>query len=89
MDHAGNIVIADTQDNRVRVIAATTGTFYSVPMTAGDIYTIAGNGTGEFSGDGGPATSAELGAPDGVAVDTAGNLVISDALNMRLRLITG
>ena len=41
-------------------------------MTAGDIYTVAGNGTTGFSGDGGPATSAELDSPRGVTVDSAG-----------------
>ena len=52
--------------------AGATGTFYGQSMTAGDIYTIAGNGTAGYSGDGGPATSAELDYPDGVAVDAAG-----------------
>ncbi len=72
MDAAGNLVIADTGNNRVRVVAASTGTFYGQAMTAGDIYTVAGNGTSGFSGDGGPATSAELTSPPGVAVDAAG-----------------
>ncbi len=40
------------------MVAASTGTFYGQPMTAGDIYTIAGNGTAGYTGDGGPATSA-------------------------------
>ncbi len=78
LDGAGNLVFTDTGNNRVRVVAASTGTFYGQAMTAGDIYTIAGDGTGGFSGDGGPATSAELNAPVAVAVDGAGNLVIVD-----------
>ena len=57
-------------------------------MTAGDIYTVAGNGTGGYSGDGGPATSAELAGPAGVAVDGSGNLVIADAFNNRIRAVT-
>ena len=65
---------------------ARTGTFYAKPMTAGDIYTIAGNGTIESSGDGGPATAAELLAPEGVAVDGAGNVVIADSSNSRIRV---
>ena len=66
VDSAGNLVIADTNNNRVRVVAASTGTFYGQAMTAGDIYTIAGDGTAGYSGDGGPATTAELNSPSGV-----------------------
>ena len=87
MDGAGNLLIADTGNNRVRVVAASTGTFYGQAMTAGDIYTVAGDGTGGFSGDGGPATSAELDYPAGVAVDGAGNLVIADTGNNRVRVV--
>jgi hypothetical protein len=49
-------VIADYRNNRVRVLAATTGTFYGQAMTAGDLYTVAGGGAGGL-GDGGPATA--------------------------------
>jgi hypothetical protein len=87
VDAAGNLLIADTGNDRVRVVAATTGTFYGQAMTAGDIYTIAGNGTYGFSGDGGPATAAELDFPEGVAVDSAGNVVITDAGNKRVRVV--
>ncbi len=62
---AGNLVIADTCNDRVRVVAASTGTFYGQAMTAGDIYTIAGDGGDGIAGDGGPATSAEPGLPTG------------------------
>ena len=87
VDGSGNLVIADAANNRVRVVAENSGTFYGVAMTAGDIYTVAGNGTGDYSGDGGPATSAELFDPAGVAVDGSGNLVIADALNWRVRVV--
>jgi hypothetical protein len=86
VDGSGNLVIADSMNNRVRVVAGSTGTFYGKPMTAGDIYTIAGNGTIQSSGDGGPATAAELLAPEGVAVDGAGNVVIADTDNSRIRV---
>ncbi len=86
VDGSGNLVIADSMNNRVRVVAAGTGTFYTKPMTAGDIYTIAGNGTIRFSGDGGPATAAELLAPEGVAVDKAGNVVLADTSNNQIRV---
>jgi sugar lactone lactonase YvrE len=52
------------------------------------ISTVAGNGTRDFSGDGGPATSAQLHYPAGVAVDTAGNLFIADYSNERVRKVT-
>jgi secreted PhoX family phosphatase len=89
VDGAGNLVIADDGNGRIRVVAASTGTFYGQAMTGGDIYTVAGNGTGGFSGDGGPATSAELSQLGGVAVDGAGNLLIADTYNHRIRVVTG
>jgi secreted PhoX family phosphatase len=87
VDGAGNLVIADTRNNRVRVVAASSGTFYGQAMTAGDIYTVAGTGLRAFSGDGGPATSADLHWPEWVAVDGAGNLVIADTRNNRVRVV--
>jgi uncharacterized protein (TIGR03437 family) len=50
---------------------------------AGVITTVAGNGTGGVSGDGGPATAAQLAFPQGVAVDAAGNIFIADFLSIR------
>ena len=44
VDSAGNVAIADLSNNRVRVVAAKTGTFYGLAMTAGNIYTVAGDG---------------------------------------------
>jgi secreted PhoX family phosphatase len=89
VDSAGNLVIADAYNNRVRVVAASTGTFYGQAMTAGDIYTVAGDGGGGFSGDGGPATSAEISGPESVAVDSVGDLLIADTGNYRIREVTG
>src|SRR6266700_4029151 len=85
-DPSGNLVIADSFDNRVRVVAAASGTFYGVAMSGGDIYTVAGNGTAAFAGDGGPATAAELFFPNATIVDGAGNLVIADFYNNRARV---
>jgi hypothetical protein len=87
VDGNGNLVIADTGNDRIRVVAATTGTFYGQAMTAGDIYTVAGSDLEGFGGDGGPATSARMGFPMGVTVDPAGNLVIADTGNDRLRVV--
>ena len=79
-------MIADGANNRVRVVAATSGTFYAQAMTAGDIYTVAGNGTGGFSGDGGPALNAGLNRPQGVAVDAVGDLLVVDAGSNRIQV---
>ncbi|MGH3159641.1 MAG: hypothetical protein ACRDNF_24135 [Streptosporangiaceae bacterium] len=86
LDGAGNLVFADLGNDRIRVVAERTGTFYGQAMTAGDVYTVAGNGTAAFSGDGGPATSAEV-QPFDVTVDGAGNLVIADTNNTRIRVV--
>jgi trimeric autotransporter adhesin len=88
LDPAGNLIVADIFDNRIRAVAATTGTFYGKHMTAGDIYTVAGDGTFGFSGDGGPATSAALGYPDAIAVNGA-SLVFADQGTSRIRQVTG
>ena len=89
LDPAGNLVIAGTENSRIRVVAATTATFYGQAMTAGNIHTVAGNGGTGFSGDGGPATSASLSDPTGVAVNAAGDPVIPDTSNDRIRMVTG
>ena len=88
-DAAGNLAIADGRNNRVRVVAASTGTFYGQAMTAGDIYTVAGNGHAGFSRDGDPAATAELDSPFGVAAGAAGALLIGDSGNNRVRSVTG
>jgi uncharacterized repeat protein (TIGR02543 family) len=87
IDAYGNVVVSDTANDRIRVVAATSGTNYGVSMTAGDIYTVAGTGTAGYSGDGGPASSAEIHDTYGVAVDAIGNLIISDAWNYRIRVV--
>jgi trimeric autotransporter adhesin len=87
VDHSGNLVIADSYNDRVRVLAGSTGTFYGQPMTAGDVYTIVGTGTGGFSGDGGPAIDAEIYWPASLAVTPSGGLVIDDYNNERDRYV--
>ena len=76
-DPAGNLYIADLYNHRIRKVSD------------GTITTIAGTGTASFSGDGGPAISAALSYPDGVALDSAGNLYISDSGNNRIRKVSG
>lgn len=89
LDAAGDLYISDDYTNVVREIPAASGTQWGRAMTANDIYTIAGNpavaGTGGSSGDGGPATSAELNGPSGLGVDAAGDLYIGDTFNNRLQ----
>jgi hypothetical protein len=87
VDRSGNILVGDTGNSVIRVVAGTSGTFYGQAMTAGDIYTIAGNGAAGYSGDGGPATAAELGAPWGATVDGAGNVLVTDPGNSRVRVV--
>jgi hypothetical protein len=89
LDHHGNLVIGNGHNDRVRVVAESTGMFYGQPMTAGDIYTVAGNGQRGYSGDGGPATGAGLYSPYSVLPETGGGLAISDSANNRIREVTG
>ncbi len=93
VDAAGNLLIADQGNQRIRLIAVTTCVsacpYGLASTTAGDIYTVAGNGTPGYSGDGGPARSAALANPQGVAVDASGNLLIADTGNQRTRLVAG
>lgn len=77
IDSAGNLYVVDGGDSRVRKIDSATGT----------ITNYAGNGTFAFSGDGGPATSTSLNVPQGLAVDTAGDLYIADGFNGRIRKV--
>ena len=53
------------------------------------IYTVAGNGTAGYSGDGGAATAAQLNYPGGVAVDASGNLYIAEVNGNRIRKVSG
>jgi hypothetical protein len=86
VDRNGNVLLIESlpaQAARIRVVAASTGTFYGQAMTAGDIYTVAGTGTPGYSGDGGPATAAQI-SPQGIATDLGGNLVIADTSRIRV-----
>ena len=78
VDAVGNIYFTDTDNQRIRKVAVSTGI----------ITTVAGTGTPGYSGDGEPATSAELNSPFGIAVDAAGNIYFADYFNNRVRKVT-
>ncbi len=78
LDASGNLYIADFSNNRIRKVA-----------TNGTISTYAGTGVQGFSGDGGPAASAELSRPSRDWIDANGNLLFTDPGNSRVRKITG
>ena len=78
VDSAGNIYIADTDNDLIREVNASTGI----------ITTVAGNGGTGYDGDGGPATQFAIWGPSDVVVDASGNLYIADLENTRVRKVT-
>ncbi len=102
VDPSGNLYIADTTDNMMAMVAATSCSS-SCPLglsstTAGDIYALAGTGTAcsthtpagcDYSSGGvaQPASTAELDAPGGVAVDPSGNLYIADSTDQMVAMV--
>jgi trimeric autotransporter adhesin len=77
VDALGNIYIADTYDNRIRMVTTSTGI----------ITTVAGTGVDVYSGDRGQATSAQMSNPHGIAVDASGNIYIADSYDHRIRMV--
>lgn len=77
LDASGNLYISDVFNHVIRKVTP-----------GGTISTVAGNGSYGYSGDGGPATSAQLNTPQGVAVDASGNLYIADYSNYVIRKVT-
>lgn len=75
-DQLGSLFISDRDNNRIRKVDPT-----------GVISTVAGDGVLGYGGDGGPAIRAGLSQPLGIALDTAGNLLIADSGNERVRLV--
>ena len=76
VDSSGNYYIADTLNNRIREVSG------------GTITTVAGHGEANYSGDNGPATSATLNSPEGVALDASGDIFIADSLNRMVREVS-
>ena len=79
VDAKGNIYIADSDNRIIRMVDKSTGIITRVAGIAGS--------TG-YSGDGGPATSAKLGYPAGVAVDLQGNVYIADPINQIIQMVS-
>jgi uncharacterized protein (TIGR03437 family) len=77
VDAAGNLFITDNRNNVIRKVD-----------TKGIITTVAGNGKPGESGDGGPALSAQMFSPYGIAVDSAGRIFFADQSNSRVRVLT-
>lgn len=73
----GALFIADSKNNKIRRVSKD-----------GVITTVAGNGTGGYSGDGGPAINAQLNLPNGVLFDSLGNMYIADSFNNRIRRVS-
>jgi fibronectin type 3 domain-containing protein len=78
VDAAGNLYIADMNNNRIRMVDAQTGI----------ISTVAGNGGSGSSGDGGPAVNANLSSPYGIGLDQSGNIYIADTFSHKIRKVT-
>ena len=76
-DPDGNLCFSDTYNHCIR----------RIDMRTGVIATIAGTGQQGFSGDGGPATEAQMNQPYGIVIDRSGNIYVADRLNQRVRRI--
>ncbi len=85
-DHAGNLLIVDQANHRIRMVSVATGIISTI-AGSGNSSISANTGNG-FSGDGGPATAAQFHEPVGLHVMASGDLLVTDMLNQRLRRIS-
>lgn len=82
LSDAGELYFADTDNHRIRKI-----TFVDADLTMNTVTTVAGSGDGGFSGDGGPAASAQINFPQDMEIGPDGNLYFADTDNHRIRRI--
>ena len=87
VDPSGDLFIAFGSAGRVEELPAKTATDFGRRLEEGRLTTIAGGAASGFAGDGGPAATSELDDPSGLAVDPAGDLLVSDTSNCRLRVV--
>ena len=84
-DQNGNLFVADTGNQRIRRVDAITGIITTVAGNGAP--SKEGDGKGTYTGDGGPAVSAGLSLPYGVAFDSSGNMYIPDSANNAIRMV--
>jgi sugar lactone lactonase YvrE len=87
VDLSGNVFIADSNNNRIRVVCAGSSSVLGVACSAGNIVTVAGSSATSPLGDGSSAIAAALNGPYAIALDAAGNLYIADSANHRIRAV--
>ncbi|HUY86962.1 MAG TPA: IPT/TIG domain-containing protein, partial [Acidimicrobiales bacterium] len=91
LDHSGDLLVADSSNDRLRMVADSSCSancpYGLASTTTGDIYTVVGNGTASFSGDGGPAVASQIDQPYDVATDSHGDVIIDDSYNYRIRMV--
>jgi sugar lactone lactonase YvrE len=85
---AGDLILVEPANNRVRILAGSNGFFYGMMMTSGRMYTLVGNGNPGSGGDGGQGRMAQLSNPSGIATDAAGDVYIADTGNNRIRKLS-
>jgi hypothetical protein len=88
VDPSGDLLISDTANCRLRLVASTDGNRFGKRVIRGAIYTVAGNGICGSAGDGGPAAQGELWDPGALAVNTAGDVFVADQGNRTIREVT-
>lgn len=85
IDPSGDLLVADTGNCRLRLVAASDGVRYGVSVVRGEVATVAGTGVCGSAGDGGPALDADLWDPGALAVDPAGDVLVADQGNRTVR----